>query len=191
MKKVLVVDDTKNIRILLTKCLQMEGFEVVTAADGREALDMFKREDFDLAFLDIKMPNFSGTDVLKAVRDMGKTTPVIIITAYATIKNAVECTQMGAVAYLQKPFTLEKIRNVLSSLNMDMLGGSAGQRQLADMERLINEGCYMEAMNSLKKMLPEKSLDKEIYLLLSKASSGLGNTQDEIKYLKLYKAFDD
>ncbi len=114
MKKVLVVDDTKNIRILLSKCLQMENYEVKTANDGHEAVEMFSAESFDLAFLDIKMPYFSGTEVLKKIRDMGIMTPVIIITAYATVKNAVECTQMGAVAYLQKPFSAEKVRNVLA-----------------------------------------------------------------------------
>lgn len=74
---------------------------------------MFSKETFDLAFLDIKMPHFSGTEVLKQIRQNGINTPIIIITAYATVKNAVACTQMGAVGYLQKPFTSEKVRNVL------------------------------------------------------------------------------
>ena len=105
MKKVLIVDDTKNIRMLLSKCLELEGFEVDTAADGLEAVRMLSKNDYDLAFLDIKLPEISGTEVLKRIRGIGVDVPVIIITAYATVKNAVDCTKLGSVAYLQKPFT--------------------------------------------------------------------------------------
>ena len=97
---VFVVDDTKNIRMLLTKCLEMDGYTVRVAGDGRTAVEMLTREQFDLAFLDIKMPQFSGTEVLRQIREMGIRTPVIIITAYATVKDAVECANLGAVAYL-------------------------------------------------------------------------------------------
>lgn len=92
MKKVLVVDDTKNIRMVLTKCLELEGYEVMTASDGRQALEMLTQHTFDLAFLDIKLPEMRGTEVLKRIREIGVKTPVIIITAYATVKNAVDCT---------------------------------------------------------------------------------------------------
>lgn len=116
MERVLVVDDTKNIRTLLSKCLELEGYEVETASDGKEAIGKIMGTPFDLIFLDIKMPQFSGTEVLKKIRENGINTPVIIITAYATIKNAVECTKMGAVAYLQKPFTAEKVKNTLKEI---------------------------------------------------------------------------
>jgi two-component system, OmpR family, response regulator len=116
MKKVLVVDDTKNIRMILTKCLELEGYEVMTASDGKQALETFLTHNFDLAFLDIKLPEIRGTEVLKRIREQGIKTPVIIITAYATVKNAVECTNMGAVAYVQKPFSADKIRSVLKEM---------------------------------------------------------------------------
>ncbi|NJD03744.1 MAG: response regulator, partial [Ruminiclostridium sp.] len=77
MKKVLVADDTKNIRILLSKCLELEGYEVQTANDGQQAIELFKNTRFDLAFLDIKMPEIRGTEVLKKIREMGIETPVI------------------------------------------------------------------------------------------------------------------
>ena len=65
MKKVLVADDTKNIRTLLSTCLEMDGYEVITVKDGKEALDVFRCQQIDLAFLDIKMPEISGTEVLR------------------------------------------------------------------------------------------------------------------------------
>jgi len=119
MERVLVVDDTKNIRTLLSKCLELEGYQVETAADGKEAIGKIMAETYDLIFLDIKMPQFSGTEVLKKIRENGINTPVIIITAYATIKNAVECTKMGAVAYLQKPFTAEKVKKTLEEMKKE------------------------------------------------------------------------
>lgn len=116
MKTALIVDDTKNIRVLLTTCLELNGYEVLTAKNGEEALDLFKTQNIDLAFLDIKMPELSGTEVFRRIRGMGIAVPVVIMTAFPTVKNAVECTKLGAVSYLQKPFTADKISCVLQEL---------------------------------------------------------------------------
>jgi len=124
MKKVLVVDDTKNIRVLLTTCLEMEGFEVLSVDNGEKALEIFKNEKIDLAFLDIKMHGISGTEVLRTIREWGIGTPIIIMTAFATIKNAVECTKLGAVEYLQKPFTAQKIKNLIQTIFGGRLPGN-------------------------------------------------------------------
>ena len=187
MTRVLVADDTKNIRTLLMKCLQMEGCEVQTANDGKEALELLLHEAFDLAFLDIKMPLFSGTEVLKKIRDMGICTPVIIITAYATVKNAVECTQLGAVAYLQKPFTADKVRNVLAELQCSKAAVIEGGSDINGIvERLAGEGNYKETLRLLKKELSEKPLEARTYLLLSQVSEKLGLSEDAEKYTRLY-----
>ena len=116
MKTVLIVDDTKNIRTLLTTCLEINGYNTLTAKNGEEALEFFKTKTIDLVFLDIKMPELSGTEVLRRIRNMGITIPVVIMTAFATVKNAVECTKLGAVAYLQKPFTADKVSSLLTEL---------------------------------------------------------------------------
>lgn len=187
MKKVLVIDDTKNIRTLLTKCLEIEGYEVETASDGNQALDLFTKKQFDLAFLDIKMPFVSGTEVLKNIRDRNIHTPVIIITAYASVKNAVECTQMGAVAYLQKPFTPEKVRTVLKELETTKCIGRVCEETLYERaETLIDEKRYAEALNILKAGLSEQSLNENIYMLLSKACEGMGKKDDAQNYLNIY-----
>jgi two-component system OmpR family response regulator len=187
MMRVLVADDTKNIRSLLTKCLQMEGYRVQMAVDGQEAAEMFARERFDLAFLDIKMPLLSGTEVLKRIREQGVNTPVVIITAYATIKNAVECTNLGAVAYLQKPFTAEKIRAVLKeALNFD-----AGKSRLENILRLADSKIaaehYGEAERILKNSLPEYSLEAEIYRLLTQALAAQKKQAEAEQYDRIYQ----
>lgn len=190
MKKVLVVDDTKNIRTLLTKCLQMEGYEVKTAKDGHEAMEILSQESFDLAFLDIKMPYLSGTEVLKHIREMGIFTPVIVITAYATVKNAVECTQMGAVAYLQKPFTADKIKAVLNEFFKEKEECPQDlELSLKHIRRLVDKGSFSEALNLLKGVISKGLDNPEVYLLLSKAYEGLGNEENARKFFQTYILF--
>ena len=116
MKTILIVDDTKNIRLLLSKTLENEGYTVFQAKNAIEALTLVKTSNFDLAFIDIKMPNISGTMLLEQIRDEGFEFPVIIMTAFGTIKNAITTTNLGAKAYLQKPFTGTTIKKTLDEL---------------------------------------------------------------------------
>ncbi len=182
---IMVADDTKNIRMLLTKCLELEGHTVTTANDGQSALDLFKSQVFDLAFLDIKMPQLSGTEVLKTIRDMGIDIPVIIITAYATIKNAVECTQMGAVAYLQKPFTAEKVRLTLKEL-MSTKPVEAYSCELKKIETAIKEKSYDNAEKMLKKALSVEPGKPEIYRLLGMVYRSTGDTEKAEKFEAIF-----
>ena len=177
MKQVLVADDTKNIRTLLSKCLQVDGYHTLEASDGKQALELLRAQPFHYAFLDIKMPLLSGTEVLKTIRAEGINTPVIIITAFATVKNAVECTQLGAVAYLLKPFTADKLRNVLSELKES--------NSLPSAARLIRSGHAAEALPILKKLLSEQPLNSCIYQLLASASEQMGKVGDAQKYKRI------
>lgn len=194
MKRILVIDDTKNIRMLLTKCLEHEGYQVETASDGLEALDMLSKDKYDLTFLDIKMSKLSGTEVLKSIREMGIDTPVIIITAYATVKNAVECTKLGAVTYLQKPFTAEKIRTVLSELmhrNEDSVLFGRTESILEQSRELISKGAFTEALGMLKEILAKEIDNPEVYFLISKAYQGMGNRKNAERFYKTYLIFNN
>jgi len=193
MKRILVIDDTKNIRMLLTKCLEHEGYQVDTASDGQEALEMFQKNSYDLAFLDIKMSKLSGTEVLKSIRDKGIDTTVIIITAYATVKNAVECTKLGAVTYIQKPFTAEKIRTVLSELNSHNKDEIAMHQTGGMLERarnLIEVGVYVDALELLKSIIADEIDNPEVYFLISKAYSGMGCREKADRFYKAYMIFN-
>ncbi|MDF2547444.1 MAG: hypothetical protein K0R93_2342 [Anaerosolibacter sp.] len=182
MKKVLIADDTKNIRSLLATCLEHEGFVVTNVENGEEALEAFHNDVFDLAFLDIKMPRISGTEVLRRIRELSIQTPVIIITAFATIKNAVECTQLGAVAYLQKPFTTNRIKQVL----FEIMAERNHQATVEDLLRLSNEkithGNLESALMLLKKALSIAPTNSLIYARLAKVYGLLGNTEDAAKF---------
>lgn len=194
MKKVLVVDDTKNIRMILTKCLELEGYEVMTASDGKQALEMFTTHSFDLAFLDIKLPEIRGTEVLKRIRELGIKTPVIIITAYATVKNAVDCTNMGAVAYVQKPFSADKIKSVLRELDSNPM---YNEQQINNVEKLISDArkfleikAYDKALEFSQKALSVDINKSEIYLIIHKAYEGLGSEENAKRFYQFYKSFN-
>jgi len=185
MIHVLVVDDTKNIRALLTKCLEIEGYDVKTATNGKTALEIISKERFDLIFLDIRMPEISGTEVLRRMRELGINTPVVIITAFGTVKNAVDCTQLSAVAYLQKPFTETKIKYVLE----EMLHIKSNKSSLDNILNLANQkmkiGHFQEAEHLLINAIPAYSLESEIYMLLSKVCDALKKSDEAKKYLEI------
>jgi two-component system, OmpR family, response regulator len=192
MQKILIIDDTKNIRLMLTKCLELEGYHVTTASNGKEALELFQKEFFDLAFLDIKLPEIRGTEVLRRIRDMGVITPVIIITAYGTVKNAIDCTNMGAIAYLQKPFTAEKIKSVLHELNFLLPSGiilTNIEKYILQIEELINQNLYHDALTQSKKAISIDPGNPHIHLLLSKVYKALGNEEYSEKFHKSYQIF--
>jgi len=188
MKKVLIVDDTKNIRVLLTACLELEGYEVISAKNGEEALDFFTKEFFDLAFLDIKMPEFSGTEVLRRIRSKGINTPVVIMTAFGTVKNAVDCTRLGAVAYLQKPFTADKVRNLLAELKND--ASSDININIDTAKKLIGELKLNEALNILKNTLSLDINRAETYSLIAKVYELMGEQKESERFYNISKQFE-
>ena len=111
-KKILITDDEKNIRTTLNCCLATEDFEIETAANGEEALKMIleQKKNYDLILLDIKMPDMDGMEVLRKLRLSENKTNIIMMTAYGTIKEAVEAMKLNAIDFISKPFTPDQIR---------------------------------------------------------------------------------
>ena len=107
-EKILIVDDTADIRELLLEALQMAGYVVCEAANGTEALRKIKTESPDLVILDIAMPDISGFQVLREMRKTSKT-PVIMLSAMAETTDKVESLQLGADDYMTKPFQIAEM----------------------------------------------------------------------------------
>ncbi|HOK88389.1 MAG TPA: sigma-54 dependent transcriptional regulator [Candidatus Hydrogenedentes bacterium] len=105
----LVVDDKRNMRVLLKSVMTDLGFETFDAGSGEEALRVFETRPFDLVITDLAMPGMSGLDLLKAIKNRNADTTVIVITAYGSIQTAVEAMRLGALDFLAKPFKLEEI----------------------------------------------------------------------------------
>jgi DNA-binding response OmpR family regulator len=112
--RILVVDDEGAIRYSISKTLQRVGYQVHTAASGEEALDMMKRQDYDVVLTDIRMPGLSGVDLLGKIKERAPDAVVILLTGYASLETAIESLRLGAHDYLVKPSSSQDIRNSVS-----------------------------------------------------------------------------
>src|SRR5262245_4207745 len=108
--RILVVDDERSMRELLAIVLRREGYEVLLAENGRNAVDALEREPVDLLISDIKMPDMSGVDVLRAAKRVDQDILGIMITAFASTETAVEAMRLGACDYLSKPFDIDLLK---------------------------------------------------------------------------------
>src|SRR5216683_7870167 len=106
---VLIVDDEAEIRESLQTLLELEGYEVETAADGEAGLSKLGERPFDLVLLDLALPGRNGIELLPEIRALDAQLPDIIITAYGTVEDAVRAMQGGAGNFLQKPWDNEKL----------------------------------------------------------------------------------
>jgi CheY-like chemotaxis protein len=109
-RPILIVDDEKNIRLTLSRSLEVLGVETDSAEDGKQALVKLKEKEFGLILLDLRMPGVDGMEVLRQVRESRPDIRIIILTAYGTIELAVEAMKLGAVDFIQKPFVPEQLR---------------------------------------------------------------------------------
>jgi len=109
-KRILVVDDEESIRWVLGKCLEKEGYTVEFGEDGSQGIDKALSGNFSSIILDITMPDMTGFDVLNEIKSKGIDSPVIIITAQNTVKNAIDAMKKGAYDYIAKPFDLDEVK---------------------------------------------------------------------------------
>jgi DNA-binding NtrC family response regulator len=107
--KLLIVDDEKNIREGLQKALSLDGYDVLLASDGQEAMERLEEGDTDLVITDLKMPILSGEEFLKNALERYSNLPIIILTAFGTIENAVEAMRNGAYDFITKPLNIDKL----------------------------------------------------------------------------------
>ena len=108
--RILCVDDEEVVLDSFRKILALGGYCVDTVETGQEALGLIQKNDYDFVFTDLKMPNMSGTDVVKSVKHLRPDVDVVVITGYASVDTAVECMKHGAMDYVEKPFTEEELR---------------------------------------------------------------------------------
>ncbi|HUJ17284.1 MAG TPA: sigma-54 dependent transcriptional regulator [Nitrospirota bacterium] len=113
MSAILVVDDEQSMRDFLAIMLKKEGYDVVSAETGADAIKAVQNEIFDLVISDVKMPGMDGIDVLRTVKELSPETVVIMITAYATAETAVEAMKLGAYDYITKPFRVDEIKLII------------------------------------------------------------------------------
>ncbi len=120
--RILVVDDEESIREFLEIMLKKEGYEVTCAEDGAKARDLLTKKSFDLVISDLQMPNMTGIELLKYVKESYPELVFMMITAFGTTESAVEAMKMGAYDYLTKPFKIDEVRmNIQNALRAKSL----------------------------------------------------------------------
>jgi len=161
MKKILVVDDEKSILDLLSVVFKKEGYSVKTALSAVKAFELIEKEDYALIITDIKLPEKSGLDILKFAKKKSPEIPVIMITAFGTIKQTVEAFKMGALDYVVKPFDIEELKIVVAK-------GLEKERLKEENVRLKGE---LKEKYNLKNMIGKSRALLEISDLIEKVST--------------------
>ena len=115
-KQILVVDDDPQMRLALTEAIKRLGYGVVLSNNGRDALEKLRNLNFSMIITDMKMPVMNGLELLKEIRQTSARIPVLVITAFGTVENAVDTMKEGAVDYLIKPFSFDTVKKAIDSL---------------------------------------------------------------------------
>jgi DNA-binding NtrC family response regulator len=168
----LIVDDEPNVRLTYRAALETEGWEVREAPDGLAALEAMNERQFDLAILDMRMPEVNGLELLERMRQQGIQTPVVIVTAYGDIPHAVRAMKLGAIDFLEKPLTPETLRTMVA----EILGrhqkpipraaaGDTFEDHVQAAKRLLNLRQFTEAREHIAKALEVRADSPEVFNL--------------------------
>jgi DNA-binding NtrC family response regulator len=152
--KLLLVDDEVKFLESLAQRLSLRDFAVTTATDGQKAIKAAKGDKFDVAVVDLRMPGMDGTEVLKTLKKRHKWLEVIILTGYGTIDSAAECTRLGAFGYIEKPYDIDKLIDVLKQAYTERLKKKFkhDQKRMEDIEFLSMGASPVSILASLRRL---------------------------------------
>jgi two-component system response regulator PilR (NtrC family) len=173
--RLLVVDDERSMRELLSIVLRREGYEVTLAQNGRAALDELERGRFDLIISDIKMPDMSGVEVLREAKRIDQDMLGIMITAFASADTAIEAMRLGAHDYLSKPFDVDelkiKVRNALEQRQLRQENVLL-KRALGSTHQFANIVGRSEKMLSVFKLIEQIARTDSTVLVTGESGTG-------------------
>ena len=160
IENILVVDDEPLIRELLEEILKKEGYSVNTVKNGLSALKKIKEHHFDLIITDVRMPDMDGITLLKKIRESSFSIPVIVITAYGSIENAVEVMKKGADDYITKPITPAQLKLTVQKISK--------QRNLLQENRYLRR--EIEQKYGYKELIGKSQAMREVYKMIDRAA---------------------
>ncbi|MBW1709156.1 MAG: sigma-54-dependent Fis family transcriptional regulator [Deltaproteobacteria bacterium] len=175
METILVVDDEKNYLIVMSALLSEQGYEVLTAENGLQAMEIIENSDLDLVLTDMKMPQLDGIELLKRIHQFKPEQPVIVMTAFGTVEKAVQAMKAGAFDYITKPFQNEELMlTIQKALDMyklvrDNKALTQELRQRYQFENIIGK---TKVMQDIFRMI-EKVADTQANVLIT-GESGTG-----------------
>jgi len=161
VENILIVDDEKSILDLLGVVFKKEGYRVKTCFAAPRVFDLMEKEDFDLLICDIKMPQISGMEILKHMKNNKPDVPVVMITAYGSIKQAVDALKAGAMDYVVKPFDVEELKIIVSQ--------ALEKKRLKEENILLKKD--LKEKYSIENMIGKSKVMQEIYSLIEKIAA--------------------
>ena len=186
--RILVVDDERSMRELLAIVLRREGYDVLLAENGRSAIAVLESEPIDLLISDIKMPDLSGVEVLRAAKRVDQDILGIMITAFASTESAVEAMRLGACDYLSKPFDIDllkmKVREKIENRQLKQENVLL-KRTLGLSHQFSNMIGRSEAMLSVFKMIETVARTNSTILLTGESGTGKGLVAQAIHFHSL------
>jgi two-component system response regulator PilR (NtrC family) len=186
--RILVVDDERSMRELLAIVLRREGYEVLLAENGKNAIATLEREPVDILISDIKMPDVSGVEVLRAAKEIDQDILGIMITAFASTESAVEAMRLGACDYLSKPFDVDllrmKVREKIESRQLKQENVLL-KRTLGLTHQFSNIIGRSEAMLAVFKMIETVARTNSTILLTGESGTGKGLVAQAIHFNSL------
>jgi DNA-binding response OmpR family regulator len=183
-KPTLIVDDEKNIRLALSMALEQLDIPVETAASGDEALEKVAAGSYGIMLLDLRMPGTDGMEVLRRVAHERPELKVIIITAYGSIDLAVEAMKLGAVDFLQKPFDVGQVREMVRRILQKQETAIEYADYIALAKERINQGFFEIAGVYAQKAVFLNPKRPEALNLLGGISEARGNRLEAYKYYR-------
>ena len=163
-RSVLVVDDERNMLLVMQMALEEVGFRVLTAERAEDAVQLLNDPDLDVILTDLKMPGMSGNEFIQVCQQQRDDVPVIVVTAFGSIRSAIECIQAGASNYLTKPFEPEELQFAVQNAlryrdllreNMQLHAVARDDRR---QQRLLGEGLTMQRLREqIRAVAPYKT----------------------------------
>ena len=183
--KILVVDDDKNIRRTVSMALESLDYFVHTAFDGKDAMVQLTGDKYDLIITDLKMPGMNGMELLEQAIAKYPEIKIVLISAHGTVDNAVEAMKLGAVDFLQKPFTPKELRNIVHRvLETEPIRGEEISQYKASLKAAQNLARKREFSNAIAKTKEAIGADPgnpEAFNLLGQLQETLGDFNSAIK----------
>lgn len=167
MAKLLIADDEKNIREMIGKYAVHDGHEVALASNGREALDLFEKEDFDLVILDVMMPEMDGYEALKKMKER-KDVPCILLTALGQEYDRIYGFDIGAEDYVTKPFSLKEL---MMRIRVILKREMKSSEKIAVDGLVVDEDAHTVTIDGERVNMANKEYELLLYLLKNRGNA--------------------
>ena len=174
-KKILIVDDEVSCRNALRKFFEKDGFDVKVVHTGKEALELLSKQTFNLALIDLRLPDLDGLSLVEKIEKECPETSSIVMTGYGSIESSIEAIKKGAFHYITKPFQLEEVKNLVEKaighyeLQNENRGLRAHFREFYRFDNIIGESAsIMEVFQLIKKIARSEST----FLILGESGTG-------------------